>query len=176
MKTKNGMTLIEIMVVVAIISIISTVGFISIGSYYERKAIDNSKVKIPIFLNQITNKSFETAKRYIIEFDFIKGEIIQKEKETKHLSGTLILENKLSFIKKEGESIFTREVTENGNFNIGFTVFIKNKNKDKIFLRLVGDNTNPAQIAMVKMFRPKGKAFLTNKDNLEDRNLWVKIK
>lgn len=176
MRAKNGMTLIEIIVVIAIIAILSTFGWIGFGNYKEKQAINNIRDNMPVFLTKMINSSFETGKRYGLEFDFINKEIKKIELEEKKIKDIFVLEKELSYIKKEGESKFTREVTENGNFNIGFTIFIKSKDSKKTFLKIVGDSTNPIQVAMIKTYKPKGKAYLDSKVNLENKDLWEKIK
>ena len=74
----RGFTLLEIMVVVAIVLILSTGGVLAIGDRIEKNAIIRAKTEIPTFIRNAIDKSFSDGVKRTVEVNTTGGAIIIK--------------------------------------------------------------------------------------------------
>lgn len=71
----RGFTLLEIVVVVAIVAVLSTIGIMAVGGRIEQNAILRSKTEIPTFIRNAIDKSFSDGESRTVEVNAAEGTI-----------------------------------------------------------------------------------------------------
>lgn len=174
---KKGFTLLEMMIVVAIISILSTVGMSSIRNRGQKNALISMTTQIPIFLENLRDESFETGKRYYLKFRLDENKIYVLKNKTDELKDSIKELNLSKYFIYEDNSEnkqFSVETTQTGNFTKNFCLIIFDKKREKLLKRIsIYISTSKINYAMINEYNPKTTITL---DNYKDRNNWKKKK
>lgn len=126
---KRGFTIIELLVVVALIGILVGIGGVSIGKQAQSRAMLRVRNEIGDFFRVAAKRSLETGKKYIINFDLSTKKIeISRNGE---VTDTLKLPNVLEYgIKWDSdfEQNFSSEIESNGFLDKSFTLYVFKSN------------------------------------------------
>ena len=117
MKEK-GFTLLEMMIVVAIIAILSTVATVSMKGRAENNAKIKAKNMIPMFLNNAIDRAFEEGTEYTIDMNNINSAtypIIKMGTRKVVLPTVLKYESSVTEVK----------ITQTGKFDPTFNITVK---------------------------------------------------
>ena len=122
---KRGFTIIELLIVVAVIGILVGLGGISIKKQAESRAMLKVKNEIGDFFRVAAKRSQETGKKYVINFDLAEKKIeITRNGDT---TDTLELPNIFEYEKISKtlrEQNFSRNITSTGNLSLGLTLYV----------------------------------------------------
>jgi prepilin-type N-terminal cleavage/methylation domain-containing protein len=167
---KRGFTLLELMMVVAIIGVLVGTAMIAANKRHEKNEFMRMKTQIPEFFRAIAEKSFEEGKGYDIQISLpSKIEVYDTSTSPAGILDTLKLSEILVYEKSTSDSAFN--TTEKGNLNKGFTIYIFNKDEEPLY-RIAMYTTRPfVDYLQVNTYKPKDTA---NKDNYEDSDKWIK--
>lgn len=92
---KKGFTLIELMIAICIITVLASVGVVSIKNRSEKNALIKMKNEIPTYLSNQMNKAYDFGEKYIVKYNESQNRL-----ET-YFGNTLIekldLENSLNY-------------------------------------------------------------------------------
>ncbi|MGM0509126.1 MAG: type II secretion system protein [Fusobacteriota bacterium] len=174
---KKGFTLLEIMIVVAIVGVMVTFGAASLRGRAKKNAVISMTTKIPTFLKTYRDRSENEGKKYWFKFKLDENKIYVLENENDEIKDSidvLKLSNKLLYESTtSGNQVFDRYTTTTGNFNIGFSIFILSKDKKEFFKKIViRNNITGLQYAIISERDPKSSINSTNYDNGNDH--WIK--
>ncbi|OQY09937.1 MAG: hypothetical protein B6I28_02065 [Fusobacteriia bacterium 4572_132] len=171
---RKGFTLLEIMIVVAIISILATVGGISLKGRNEKNELIKMTTQIPMFLRNLRDESFDTGKKYYIKFKLNENKIYVLENKTDELKNCISKLNlSQNFLYEEinEKYQFERETTPNGNFSTGFTLFLFDKERKEILKKITVCTTiADVKFANVNTYKPKKNITL---NNYKERRYWI---
>jgi len=172
---KKGYTLLEMMIVVAIISILSTVGMNSLKGRAEKRALLSMSTKIPMFLENLRDKSYDTGKRYSLKFRLDENKIYvleYKMEELKDSISELNLSKYLLYEDNTEKKQFERDTTPKGNYSNGFSVIIFDQKRERVLKRIsISTGTDGVDYAMVNSYKPKTSLTLSN---YKESNKWEK--
>ena len=176
MKISKGFTMLEIMVVVAIMGILFGITIPVVGVRAEKNALDEMELKIPIFIRGYIDRSFETGIEYKFEINFEEQLIKIYNNENKKID-ELKLNNRLSFAGADyNTATIERETTGTGNFGKGFTIFIFDKKKNKLYTKITAYTViKTIQFCKIRVYKPKDSDFISDKNfnNAKNSNeLW----
>ncbi|WP_068267650.1 pilus assembly FimT family protein [Caviibacter abscessus] len=142
MKRKNkGFTLTEIIIVLFLVSV-AYLFTTRLLEYFNEIRAFRTRVKIVNAINYIQNKAIYENKGYEINFNL-------SNKKIKYIDNVITLDNKFDYITKNKSNDFTRYTTKYGNFDKGFTIQIKRKNK--LYYNIIVDTTNALNVPIVKV-------------------------
>lgn len=142
MKIRNkGFTLQETVIVIFLITLSYFFTTHLLEYFIEIKAF-RVKVKIINAINYVQNKAIFDEEKYEIFFDL-------NDRKIKYLDNEIILDDKFEYYTKNSNAIFTRYTTKYGNFDKGFTIQIKRKNK--LYYNIVVDTTNALNVPVIKV-------------------------
>lgn len=142
MKIRNkGFTLQETVIVIFLITLSYFFTTHLLEYFIEIKAF-RVKVKIINAINYVQNKAIFDEEKYEIFFDL-------NDRKIKYLDNEIILDDNFEYYTKNSNSIFTRYTTKYGNFDKGFTIQIKRKNK--LYYNIVVDTTNALNVPVIKV-------------------------
>jgi len=122
---KRGVTLIELLIVVALIGILAGVGGISIKKQAESRAMLRVKNEIGDFFRVTAKRSQETGKKYAVNFD-LAGKKIEISRNGK-ITDSLVLPNTFKYGIKWGlnfEQSFDCEMESRGFLDKSFTIYV----------------------------------------------------
>ncbi len=156
----RGYTLIEMMVVTAIIGILSGVCGINMKGRAEKNAVEEAETRIVTLLKHLGEESINLGNSYELEFDFETNviNITSEEKTIKKIE----LPKNIKFQKKEKEYKFIRKINRNGNFNIGFSLILMNLQENKVLKKIAVDSTNKYKIFSINIYSPIGNEVKEN--------------
>jgi len=141
MEKKKGFTLIEMMIVVAIIAILSTVATVSMKGRAEKDAKIKAKTTIPMFLSNAIDMAFEEGKSYTINMSNIND----SSNPRIELDGKkLILPTQLVYTV-DNSSI---SISERGKLNPTFEIQIKDKKGNSLF-KVKGENIGEIDLGKI---------------------------
>ena len=166
---KRGVTLLELMIVVAIIAILTGMAMLAANKRHERNEYLRMKTKIPEFFRVIADKSFEEGKSYNIYVTLpSKMEIYDGSTSPAALEEKLDLSQSLEYKMTTSDSAFNTTVT--GNMNKGFRFFIFNKDEEPLY-KVSLNTTRPfIRYLEVSTYKPKSTA---TKDNYLVNDNWT---
>jgi len=78
-QRRCGLVLIELIVVIAMISILTAVAMLSVTSIFGRKQFEKEAYAIIDVLQKAQNASAETVRRYAVVFDFVEGTYVLRQ-------------------------------------------------------------------------------------------------
>ena len=167
---KRGVTLLELMIVVAIIAILVGMAMLAANKRHEKNEYLRMKTKIPEFFRVVADKSFEEGKSYNIYVTLpSKMEIYDGSTSPAALEEKLDLSQALEYKMSTSDSAFNTTVT--GNLNKSFSIYIFNKDEDPLY-RIATHTTRPyVRYLQVNTYKPKSTA---TKDNYTDPDNWIK--
>ena len=146
-KTK-GFTLLELMIVVAIIAILSTVATVSMKGRSEKNAKIKVKNMIPMFLNNAIDRAFDEGKGYILDMSNINNASDPRiEMGTRKVNLPSILDYE---IVEKGTTVILSSITINqkGEFNKEFVISVEDKQGLQI-LTVSGININEINLGKI---------------------------
>lgn len=175
MNKNEGFTLLELMIVVAIISIMVTAGSVALSGSFERNALMKMRVQIPTFLRSCFDKSYERGQDYEIVFnknaagDYKNIELQKVISTTSSITlKTLKLDGKLTYTVEGGADTFIS--SDRGNIDGERYIYIK---KDGIPVYQV--SIVPVGVIDYAVFtKYKAKSTL-NATNYTDSSQWEEI-
>lgn len=94
---KNGFTLIEIMVVVAIIAILGVVGGVTLSGRGERNAAMEVRTRVPMIISNAVARSFDNGERITINFEISSNRISVQRTSTSAILDSINLPTKLVY-------------------------------------------------------------------------------
>jgi type II secretory pathway pseudopilin PulG len=75
----RGLVLAELLVVIAVISLLTAVAMLSVTSIFGRKQFEKEAYAIIDVLQKAQNASAETVRRYAVVFDFVEGTYVLRQ-------------------------------------------------------------------------------------------------
>ena len=170
---KNGFTIMETIVVCAIIVIISSTAVSIMAGMGEKNSLREVKVKIPVILENLSWKAMERGEIVEVMFDFNKKTVLCKNDE-KVLSEDRLPEN-LIYEDVNGNKLIKRNTTPTGNMSMPFSIYVFSKDKKRVLYKITGDTTSPAKILIVRKYRPTEFATVENcKNEKLFSKTWIK--
>ena len=156
---EKGFTLLEIVVVLAIASILGTATIVSFSGAGTKNALREIDTRVPLFFENYINNSFDTGIRYKVVIEFRNKKIKIYDRDMKYILEELKLNNNLVYERKGDEESDLKEIaedgiTEEGNFSRAFTIMVKKKNKEKVFRKITGDNTLAVRFGKMRVYIP----------------------
>lgn len=166
---KRGFTLVEMMVVVAIIAILVGMGMLAMNKRYEKNEFIRMKTQIPEFFRAVAEKSFEEGKSYNIQMTLpSKLEIYDSSSSPAALKETLKLSDKFTYITSTSDSAF--HTTVKGNLNKNFSIYIFNDDEDPLYKIAFYISRPYVDYLQVNTYKPDG----ATKDNYTVTDNWIK--
>lgn len=135
---RKGITLIETIIILFIVSIISLLSFIRVERYLEEKEIVRAKLLFQTLFSKYSKQSYYSGDIFTIKI-YLEAKKIEVYKSTE-LKEKIVLPRELSYrivYDRERQKIFTFQTTEQGNLSKSFTIYIfDKKNKARIRIAL----------------------------------------
>ena len=135
MKKNKGFTLLESVVILFFIISTSTFLIFSYKENLNNNMAYNNKINIINLVNYAVKKSLYDKKNYEINFNLNEHNIV-------FLDNKINLNKNFIFETKNISNNFIRKTTKKGNLDKGFTIYIKAKNKKKIYETIIFNNSN----------------------------------
>lgn len=161
---KKGFTLIELVVVVALAAILISMASVSVSKVKEKRALEESKVKVIEVLGMYTDKAFHEAEEYKIEFDYSNKKI-----EIRDSSGTLIKKEELPSQLKYttvwgGVRLDSKTATAKASgWSTSFSIYIFDTVEDARY-RIVVDGVNESNLTHIDIYKNISAADATYAD------------
>lgn len=185
----KGFSVVEMLIAVAIITLLSTLGYTSVSKQMETNAILKMRNQIPTFIKGISELSYETGEKYDITIDFNNYIITAKKTGSSNIYRKLNLEKALQYCfidsNNKIQNTISRNTTSTGNINKGFTIYIFNKkNKAKSKISFVS-TTKVVKFLVINRYIPKTDMYINDftqdreitgtELELKDSNNWEKV-
>lgn len=155
---KKGFTLVEIMIVVAIIIIMSSVGYISVGDRIRKDNEKKVKVILPTVIRTAIDKAFAEGRGYKVEIPVSGSGTLIVTKDPA-VSGAAIIEDSRVQIPKAGvtyttspSSVTVVEIGQKGEIKANKDVEIIVKSKNIPFYKVAVKNIPGINIGSVKTY------------------------
>ena len=180
---KRGFTLIEMLVVVAIIVISSTSITFQLNNVFKNKAIQSMQTKIPRFFSNACSTSKSSGERLYFTLDFENGVMITFRDEERDESSqkdklelSKLLDYRIVSTTGNDNTVSNKNfyrTTETGNMNQGFSLYLFKKNENIPQLRIAISTTSNLQYAQINLYEPKDNICYTSYHNT-NRWEWVR--
>ncbi|RRD40670.1 type II secretion system protein [Leptotrichia sp. OH3620_COT-345] len=173
-KRDSGFTIIEVLMYMAIISILFAVVFNVLQNQKEKQEFSIQKRNISQFIRKIQQYAQYNKKEYIIDFKISEKTVyfISEENGQRDIIGKLGISENISYMTNNSDknSDFKRKTTIEGNFEKGFSIYLLNKKGTEIYYRISTNTINAAKYPIISIYRAK-KPININVD-YEKSNLW----
>ena len=172
-RGNDGFTLVEVLLYTSIVVILFSIVSISLQKQKEKQEFAIQKRNISQFVRKIQQYSQHNKKEYILDFQISKKTVFFRE-NTKNIIDKMIISDQISYMtnntKKNDD--FVRSTTSEGNFEMGFSIYLLNKKGDKIFYRISTNTINAAKFPIISIY--KAKEPISVKDDYLKSVLWEK--
>ncbi|BDU49576.1 pilin [Haliovirga abyssi] len=154
---QKGFTLIELMIVVAIIGVLSFTGGVTISSSIIKNSVNKAKAQVPAYLNNGVDRAFEEGSGYTIGFN--SNEITLTGKES------LTLPRNLKYLYRIGSAIpsnssISVNINEQGKLSGEFDFYIGDK-KNNFYYRIHGRNIAGINLGVIEEYNPNATATVS---------------
>lgn len=172
-KKNNGFTFVELLIYMSIFSLLS---FSVLNNYSNTKLkqeLLSEQRKIVSFIRKSSNyvkNSSEGNYFFYVNFEekilSLNENNVSSNKEIYKIN----LSNKFNYFSnnKEKNASFQRELTDVGNFNRGFTLFISHK--ERIYYKISVNTVNALRYPIITVYKPCNKIYVG--DNVSDSSIW----
>ena len=169
---KSGYTLIEVVLFMTLVTVFLYSGSVFLKVGKEKDSLNNAKVKIAVFIRKIQKYSFYNNKEYTLKIKFSENKMVFQESSGEEIE-TVELPANLGYISNNSDknADFTRKTTINGNFEKGFSIFLLNSKKEKIYYKIVVNTVNSMRYPVISIFKAR-KAIPVAGDYMNS-NLWI---
>lgn len=137
---KRGFTIIELLIVVALIGILVGIGGVSIKKQAESKAMLRVQNEIGDFFRVAAKRSQETGKKYAVDFDLVNK--IIKITRNGNPTDTLELPNVFKYSIIPALTTGKPTLTTTGNISDNFTLYISNSKEIKHAINFDKDDSH----------------------------------
>ena len=167
---QKGFTLIELMIVVAIIGILSFTSGVVISSNIIKNSVRRVEGEIPAYLNNAINRAFEDGKSYEVEFNQYSIGIKNSSIESLKLPKNLVYLYRKGSVSPTTSSIKIN-IDEQGGLDSNFDIYIRDK-KNKYYYRIRGRNIDDINLGVIEEYRAIISGF--DKKDIKAESNWKK--
>ncbi len=166
---QKGFTLIELMIVVAIIGILSFTGGITISSNIIKNSVRKVKAQIPVYLENAIDRAFEEGSGYTITFN--NNIITLTGRESLKLPRNLKYFYRIGTATPSALSISV-DIDEQGGLNSKFDIYIKDS-KDNYYYRIHGRNISGINLGVIEEYNAVSTGF--DKIDVTKNSNWILV-
>lgn len=171
---KRGFTLVEVLVYISILVILFSIVTGSIKNKKQQQDFAIQKRNISQFIRKIQKYSQENKKEYILDFRISENKVyfIDENSGEKEIIDKMEISPNLSYMTNNSEKNkdFIRKTTLDGNFEKGFSIFLLNKEGNKIFYRISTNTITAIKYPIISIYKAK-KPININEEYLKT-HLW----
>ena len=176
---KKGFTMIEVVIIVAIVGILAVFGTLRISGRAEKNAMITFKGKAPEFIRVTTQRAFEEGEDYTIDID-AGGKTIKRKNSSGTLKEEIFLPEVLEYeIQSTSGDAISVKVDDRGQgylvdgpnlIDLNKNIFVFNS-KDKALYKMRVFSDTPIMYLRVETSLPIGNV---DKSNYANDNNWEK--
>ena len=170
MMKKRGFTLIEVVLCLGLISILMGIFLVNQDKKEQVKQLGIAKKEIVQFIRKIQQVSYYEKKEYVLDIKISNKTISYMDNNGKLQK--LELPSNISYmsnnINRDGD--FTRSTTTNGNFEKGFSIYLLDKGKKKIYYRVSTNTINSLKYPIISVY--KAKKAISLAEDYSNEKLW----
>lgn len=170
MMRKRGFTLIEVVLYLGLISILMGIFLVNQEKKEEVKQLGIAKKEMVQFIRKIQQISYYEKKEYLLDIKMSNKTISYMDNNGKLQK--LKLPSNISYMSNNIDRYrdFTRSTTTNGNFEKGFSIYLLDKRKKKIYYRVSTNTINSLRYPIISVYKAKKEINIAEDYNNE--KLW----
>lgn len=171
---RKGITLVEVLVYLSILSILVFISMESMKLRQESEIYKIEKIKISQFIRKVQQYGQNNKKEYILNFKISDNKIqfIEEKNKTYNLLEEIEISKKISYMtnNQEKDEDFFRKTTNDGNFDKGFSIYLLNGGKNKIYYRISTNTINSSKFPIINIYKAINPININ--DNYLDEKKW----
>lgn len=139
-KNKNGFSLLELMIVVAVIGVLMGFGAPKIAGRARDNSLIMMKVRISKFLGNASKRAEESAVSTDLIIDCNNYKIELKDKESGNIINSLDLSKNLGYKLTGGQDYKETGLTARGTWSSTFTIYVFDRDYKKVYFKITTHN------------------------------------